>query len=256
MRRRGDVREAIHAPRAELATAAACGRRRAGAGNVARRVRQQRQRRRQREHRLLDERLVRAARHKPVRIAMLGYDNKNNFTQWWWEGAKEEAKKQGVEVTLVDGKFDAKAQAAALREHGHVQEVRRRRGPPGRRPEPAPRRQAGRRRGAEGHLRRDARQRPGDQQARPEDPSGPERRRLRDDASRPRSSRRTSRPPARRRTARAPRARSGIMPGAAKFPTDALQFQVVKDSAQGRQEHHDLHRPGRRLRAARAATSR
>jgi ABC-type sugar transport system substrate-binding protein len=51
---------------------------------------------------------------KPVRIAMLGYDNKNNFTQWWWEGAKAEAKKQGVEVTLVDGKFDAKAQAAAL----------------------------------------------------------------------------------------------------------------------------------------------
>ncbi len=51
---------------------------------------------------------------KPVRIAMLGYDNKNNFTQWWWKGAQEEAKKQGVEVTLVDGKFDAKAQAAAL----------------------------------------------------------------------------------------------------------------------------------------------
>ena len=55
-----------------------------------------------------------AGSDKPVRIAMLGYDNKNNFTQWWWEGAKEEAKKQGVEVTLVDGKFDAKAQAAAL----------------------------------------------------------------------------------------------------------------------------------------------
>jgi hypothetical protein len=29
-----------------------------------------------------------AGSDKPVRIAMLGYDNKNNFTQWWWEGAK------------------------------------------------------------------------------------------------------------------------------------------------------------------------
>ena len=70
---------------------------------------------------------------KPVSIAMVGYDNKNNYTQWWWVGAKEEAKKLGVKVTLVDGKFDAKAQAAALAEHGHVQEVRRRRDPAGRR---------------------------------------------------------------------------------------------------------------------------
>ena len=51
---------------------------------------------------------------KPVRIAMVGYDNKNNYTQWWWVGAQEEAKKLGVKVTLVDGKFDAKAQAAAV----------------------------------------------------------------------------------------------------------------------------------------------
>ena len=51
---------------------------------------------------------------KPVSIAMVGYDNKNNFTQWWWVGAQEEAKKLGVKVTLVDGKFDAKAQAAAV----------------------------------------------------------------------------------------------------------------------------------------------
>lgn len=51
---------------------------------------------------------------KPVRIAMLGYDNKNNFTQWWWLAAQDEAKKVGAKVTLVDGKFDAKAQAAAL----------------------------------------------------------------------------------------------------------------------------------------------
>ena len=45
---------------------------------------------------------------------MVGYDNKNNYTQWWWVGAQEEAKKLGVKVTLVDGKFDAKAQAAAV----------------------------------------------------------------------------------------------------------------------------------------------
>jgi ABC-type sugar transport system substrate-binding protein len=51
---------------------------------------------------------------KPVRIAMVGYDNKNNYTQWWWLAAQDEAKKVGAEVTLVDGKFDAKAQAAAL----------------------------------------------------------------------------------------------------------------------------------------------
>lgn len=51
---------------------------------------------------------------KPVSIAMVGYDNKNNYTQWWWVGAQEEAKKLGVKVTLVDGKFDAKAQAAAV----------------------------------------------------------------------------------------------------------------------------------------------
>jgi ABC-type sugar transport system substrate-binding protein len=51
---------------------------------------------------------------KEVRIGMLGYDNKNNYTQWWWQGAQEQAKKEGVKVTLIDGKFDAKAQAAAL----------------------------------------------------------------------------------------------------------------------------------------------
>jgi ABC-type sugar transport system substrate-binding protein len=51
---------------------------------------------------------------KPVRIAMVGYDNKNNYTQWWWLAAQDEAKKVGAQVTLVDGKFDAKAQAAAL----------------------------------------------------------------------------------------------------------------------------------------------
>jgi ABC-type sugar transport system substrate-binding protein len=51
---------------------------------------------------------------KEVRIAMLGYDNKNNYTQWWWLAAQDEAKKVGAQVTLVDGKFDAKAQAAAL----------------------------------------------------------------------------------------------------------------------------------------------
>jgi galactofuranose transport system substrate-binding protein len=51
---------------------------------------------------------------KKVRIAMVGYDNKNNYTQWWWLAAQDEAKKVNADVTLVDGKFDAKAQAAAL----------------------------------------------------------------------------------------------------------------------------------------------
>jgi ABC-type sugar transport system substrate-binding protein len=51
---------------------------------------------------------------KEVRIAMVGYDNANNYTQWWWLAAQDEAKKQGAKVTLVDGKFDAKAQYAAV----------------------------------------------------------------------------------------------------------------------------------------------
>jgi ABC-type sugar transport system substrate-binding protein len=51
---------------------------------------------------------------KEVRIAMVGYDNANNYTQWWWLAAQDEAKKQGAKVTLVDGKFDAKAQSAAV----------------------------------------------------------------------------------------------------------------------------------------------
>jgi ABC-type sugar transport system substrate-binding protein len=51
---------------------------------------------------------------KEVRIAMAGYDNANNYTQWWWLAAQDEAKKVGAKVTLVDGKFDAKAQSAAV----------------------------------------------------------------------------------------------------------------------------------------------
>jgi ABC-type sugar transport system substrate-binding protein len=51
---------------------------------------------------------------KEVRIGMVGYDNKNNYTQWWWLAAQDEAKKEGVKVTLIDGKFDAKAQSAAV----------------------------------------------------------------------------------------------------------------------------------------------
>ena len=54
------------------------------------------------------------AAEKEVRIGMAGYDNANNYTQWWWLAAQDEAKKVGAKVTLIDGKFDAKAQAAAV----------------------------------------------------------------------------------------------------------------------------------------------
>ncbi len=49
-----------------------------------------------------------------VRIGVIGFANSNNFTQWAFYGAKKEAKEVGAEVTLIDGKFDPKAQSAAM----------------------------------------------------------------------------------------------------------------------------------------------